>query len=98
MGRAAKLCKRTKKAPSTTSGASKNSTSAAPTSKPKTKATESAVELARKQAGLKAKAAAYKRKPGAEGPVLGGADYVSAMFGGRRRVREEAEKMPLDDE
>ena len=47
---------------------------------------------------MKAKAAAYKRKPGAEGPVLGGADYVGAMFGGRKRAREEAEKMPLDEE
>ena len=47
---------------------------------------------------MKAKAAAYKRKPGAEGPVLGGADYVGAMFGGRKKAREEAEKMPLDEE
>ncbi|KZV67090.1 hypothetical protein PENSPDRAFT_755194 [Peniophora sp. CONT] len=97
MGRAAKLCKRPKKAPTPAQGSSKIPTSA-PSSKSKIKAPESAVELARKQAGLKAKAAAYKRKPGSEGPVLGGADYVGAMFGGRRRARVEAEKMPLDEE
>lgn len=49
----------------------------------------------KKKAGLKAKA--YKRKPGSEGHVLGGADYVGLMMGGRRRAREEAAKLPQDD-
>jgi len=31
-----------------------------------------------------------------EGGVLGGADYVSIMMGGRRKARQEAAKLPND--
>lgn len=50
----------------------------------------------KKKAGLKAKA--YHRKPGSEGHVLGGADYVGLLMGGRRKAREEAAKLPKDSE
>lgn len=33
-----------------------------------------------------------------EGPVLGGADYVTLMMGGRRKAREEAIKLPEDED
>jgi len=32
------------------------------------------------------------------GHVLGGADYVDILMGGRRRAREEAQKLPRDAE
>lgn len=43
---------------------------------------------------------ATKRKPGdgGEGYILGGADYVTLMMGSRRKAREEAKKLPRDDE
>lgn len=49
--------------------------------------------------GLKQKAAgAVKNRAGGlgglGGPVLGGADYVSLMMGGRRKARDEAERLP----
>ncbi|KAI0051107.1 hypothetical protein FA95DRAFT_1554925 [Auriscalpium vulgare] len=53
------------------------------------------VGAAKKKAVLKARSAS--RKPGAEGHVLGGADYVDIMLGGRRRAREAAQKLPQDD-
>ena len=46
----------------------------------------------KKRAGLKSKA--YTRKPGSEGHVLGGADYVDLLMGGRRKARQEAAKLP----
>ncbi|KZT27369.1 hypothetical protein NEOLEDRAFT_1176793 [Neolentinus lepideus HHB14362 ss-1] len=33
-----------------------------------------------------------------EGHVLGGADYVDLMMGGRRRARAEAAKLPQDED
>ncbi|KAI0061625.1 hypothetical protein BV25DRAFT_1991984 [Artomyces pyxidatus] len=55
----------------------------------------SATSAAKKKAVLKDKTA--KRKPGAAGPVLGGADYVDIMMGGRRKAREAAEKLPREE-
>jgi hypothetical protein len=57
---------------------------------------QSAPSEQKKKSGLKAKA--YKRKPDAEGHVLGGADYVELMMGSRRKAREEAAKLPKDPE
>jgi hypothetical protein len=37
------------------------------------------------------------RKPGSEGPVLGGADYLTIAMGGRKRAREEARRLPVDE-
>lgn len=33
-----------------------------------------------------------------EGPVLGGADYVTLMLGGRRKAQEEAAKLPREED
>ena len=30
--------------------------------------------------------------------MLGGADYVSLLLGGRRKAQEEAEKLPRDED
>ncbi|EPQ51038.1 hypothetical protein GLOTRDRAFT_49381 [Gloeophyllum trabeum ATCC 11539] len=50
--------------------------------------------FSRKKANLKDKAG--KRKS-SDGPVLGGADYVDLMMGGRRKAKVEAAKLPKDD-
>ncbi|PIL22959.1 hypothetical protein GSI_15656 [Ganoderma sinense ZZ0214-1] len=52
----------------------------------------------KKRAGLKdkAKASASARRRDGDGPVLGGADYVELMLGGRRRAAAEAAKLPQD--
>jgi len=33
-----------------------------------------------------------------DGPVLGGADYVTLLTGGRRKAKEEATKLPANQE
>ncbi|KAI0311886.1 hypothetical protein OF83DRAFT_1177140 [Amylostereum chailletii] len=89
MGRSAKLHKRNKKAstltPTKTGGSAQVEKTAV-------------VASSKKKAGLKDKAAASKRTSGAEGHVLGEADYVGMMMGGRRKARKEAEKMPVDED
>ena len=59
-----------------------------------------AVASSKKKAGLKEKAAAAtgKRKPGTEGRVLGGADYVDVMMGGRRKAKSEVLRLPMDED
>ncbi|KIL62059.1 hypothetical protein M378DRAFT_808275 [Amanita muscaria Koide BX008] len=97
MGRSAKVHKRIpkklKSAVSSAAGSSANpqkSASAPPQSK---------AQDAKKRAGLKAKASKNKKSSGPTGSgVLGDADYVSLMMGGRRKAREEAEKLPQDDD
>ncbi|KAI0035201.1 hypothetical protein K488DRAFT_83284 [Vararia minispora EC-137] len=91
MGRTAKVCKRTKK---TASSAQKNLAGDAPSARPE----QTVVAIAAKKIGLKSKAAVHKRRPGTEGRVLGGADYVDIMMGGRKKAREEATKLPPSDE
>ncbi|KDQ62669.1 hypothetical protein JAAARDRAFT_467694 [Jaapia argillacea MUCL 33604] len=54
-----------------------------------------AVVSSKKKAGLKGKA---EKRKGGEGHVLGGADYVSLMMGGRRKVKEEAAKLTKESE
>ena len=44
----------------------------------------------------KAKATARRREGERDGPVLGGADYVELMLGGRRKAAAEAAKLPQD--
>jgi hypothetical protein len=53
-------------------------------------ATESA-----KKAVVKKK---VKGRGGMDGHVLGEADYVTLAMGGRRRAREEAKKLPMDED
>ena len=56
----------------------------------------------KKRAGFKAKAKAVaaqgSRGDGDNGHVLGGADYVELMLGGRRKAAAEAVKLPRDPE
>ena len=71
-----------------------------PKPKPKSASTATPKEQ-KKRAGLKDKAkvsASARRREGGErdGPVLGGADYVELMFGGRRKAAAEAAKLPQD--
>ena len=57
-------------------------------------ASSASTPAVKRRSGLKAKAAATKRS--GEGPVLGGADYVSLMMGSRKRAKEEAKKLPKE--
>jgi len=87
MGRSAKFHKRTKKTSAPTT----------PTGHPATKPSSAApsAQEQKKRAGLKAKIVKHRKE--GDGPVLGGADYVDLMFGGRRKAMEEAAKLPRDD-
>ncbi|KIJ62616.1 hypothetical protein HYDPIDRAFT_114274 [Hydnomerulius pinastri MD-312] len=99
MGRSAKVHKRTKK---TTTPSHAQRKPAAP--EPKSKSgiasadASSSVQSAKRRADLKAK---VKAKPGAKTAdgehVLGGADYVTLLMGGRRRAAEEALKLPREE-
>jgi len=55
------------------------------------------VQAAKKRASLKERTAKEKG-PGKSksNGVLGGADYVTLLMGGRRRASEEAKKLPQD--
>ncbi|KAJ3514293.1 hypothetical protein NMY22_g14785 [Coprinellus aureogranulatus] len=55
---------------------------------------QAAAAQAKKKASLKSKAKGGK----SEGPVLGGADYVSLLMGGRRKAKEEAMKLPVSED
>jgi hypothetical protein len=52
----------------------------------------SQVQAARKRAGLKDKKKGKSAVKG-DGGVLGGADYVSLMMGGRRKAKKEVGKL-----
>ena len=69
--------------------------SATPASSSKPAASNPTPNEQKKRVSLKAKAG--KRRKDAEGPVLGGADYVELMLGGRKRAMMEAAKLPRDD-
>ncbi|KAE9393872.1 hypothetical protein BT96DRAFT_923830 [Gymnopus androsaceus JB14] len=81
MGRSAKLHKRVK--PKINSATSSQPTPA-----------QIQVQAAKKKATVKEKTAknASMRKEGDR--VLGGADYVSLLMGGRKKAREEGAKLP----
>ncbi|TFK40769.1 hypothetical protein BDQ12DRAFT_721386 [Crucibulum laeve] len=86
MGRSAKLHKRVSKKVKSTAPGGSSSSSSAPA--------QTQAQAAKKKATLKGKAST---KGKGDGPVLGGADYVSLMMGGRKKAREEAAKLPKDD-
>jgi hypothetical protein len=46
--------------------------------------------------GLKDKSGSKRKQGASQGNVLGGADYVSLMMGGRKKARDEAEKLPKE--
>ncbi|KAG2127875.1 hypothetical protein BD769DRAFT_1459726 [Suillus cothurnatus] len=96
MGRNAKLYKRIKKktAASSASHPSSGSLSAgANTSTPHV--VSSNVQTARKRADLKSKSKSKPSSSKATGEhILGGADYVTLLMGGRKKAAEEALKLP----
>ena len=52
-------------------------------------------QAAKKRAGLKDKASARRKGDSTPGDnVLGGADYVSLLLGGRKKAKEEGGKLP----
>jgi len=55
------------------------------------------VQSAKKRSTLKGKATKDKNSSNTDDGVLGGADYVSLLMGGRRKAKEEAQKLPKDD-
>jgi hypothetical protein len=56
------------------------------------------VQAAQKRASLKGKTAKGKGSGISKSKgVLGGADYVTLLLGGRRKADREAEKLPRDD-
>ncbi|EPT02645.1 hypothetical protein FOMPIDRAFT_1118052 [Fomitopsis schrenkii] len=89
MGRSAKYHKK----PATSTSTATSARAHTPTSKPA--ASTPTPQEQKKRVGLKVKAG--KRRKDAEGPILGGADYVELMFGGRKRAMAEAAKLPRDD-
>ncbi|EJF56650.1 hypothetical protein DICSQDRAFT_174693 [Dichomitus squalens LYAD-421 SS1] len=95
MGRSAKFYKRTdKKKTSSAGSAPRSAVQSAP--KPKTAVSAPTPKEQKKRTGLKEKAKAHKSKREGDIPVLGGADYVELMLGGRRKAAAEAAKLPKD--
>jgi hypothetical protein len=52
------------------------------------------MQAARKRADLKSKSKSSRKATGEH--VLGGADYVTLLMGGRKKAAEEALKLPKD--
>ncbi|KAL1702488.1 hypothetical protein EV121DRAFT_281827 [Schizophyllum commune] len=84
MGKSAKMCKRVKK--------TALSVSQAAAQKPSAPSPSAAIQQSKKKANLKQKA--QQRGKHADGPVLGGADYVDLMMGSRKKAKEQAAKLP----
>ncbi|KAF5360875.1 hypothetical protein D9756_005010 [Leucocoprinus leucothites] len=87
MGKSAKLHKRVPKKLKSSSQSSSHASASV----------QNQVQNSQKKALRKNKAASAKTGR-AEGPVLGDADYVTLMMGGRRKAREEATKLPQDQD
>ncbi|KIM43186.1 hypothetical protein M413DRAFT_69535 [Hebeloma cylindrosporum] len=87
MGKSAKLHKRVSKK-------LKSGTSTA-ISTPIASSSQVQVESAKKRSLLR-KGKKTQASANSEKPILGDADYVSLMMGGRRKAREEARKLPQD--
>ncbi|KAF8895327.1 hypothetical protein BD779DRAFT_718656 [Infundibulicybe gibba] len=63
-----------------------------------TSITQPQVEAAKKRANLKNKTRSVSKAGDQKaGGVLGGADYVSLMMGGRRKAMKEAQKLPQEE-
>jgi len=88
MGKSAKFLKRVKKPKTKPSTAVTPNASSSSTTQPQ-------VQAAKKRENLKKKTA-LKASPKSKG-VLGGADYVTLLMGGRRKVEIEAKKLPQDN-
>ncbi|KAG8750237.1 hypothetical protein FRC11_010611 [Ceratobasidium sp. 423] len=92
MGKSAKIHKRPRKGKVTSSSTSHVKSQSNPVAPPpQLQSTKSKADKAKK---FKTKTSAN----GQGGHVLGGADYVTLMMGGRAKAREEALKLPVDDD
>jgi len=87
MGKSAKLHKRVSK---------KLKSNISTTTTPIASSSRTQVDLAKKRSSLKEKVKKDKTSASSRGGVLGDADYVSLMMGGRKKAREEAKKLPRD--
>lgn len=99
MGRNAKLHKRIKKktAASSTSHPSAGSLTGSAANTSNAHVASSHVQAARRRADLKSKSKSKPSSSKATGEhVLGGADYVTLLMGGRKKAAEEALKLPKD--
>ncbi|KAG2151336.1 hypothetical protein DEU56DRAFT_777363 [Suillus clintonianus] len=95
MGRNAKLHKRIKK--KTPVSSAPHPSSAGSLSTASAHAVSSHVQAAKKRADLKSKSKPKPSSSKATGDhVLGGADYVTLLMGGRKKAAEEALKLPKD--
>ncbi|TFK73615.1 hypothetical protein BDN72DRAFT_834492 [Pluteus cervinus] len=95
MGKSAKFLKRTHKKLKSGGNNQLVSTPA--------KSTDTDIQNAKKKASLKSKASkantpTVTNKRSADDKILGGADYVSLMMGGRRKAKQEAEKLPRGED
>ncbi|KAF9452905.1 hypothetical protein P691DRAFT_659783 [Macrolepiota fuliginosa MF-IS2] len=87
MGKSAKLHKRLPKKLKSSVQTSRSASSSV-----QTQVSNAQKKAARKNKAVNAKGGKH------EGPVLGDADYVTLMMGGRRKARVEAAKLPQDDD
>ncbi|PPQ92826.1 hypothetical protein CVT25_004314 [Psilocybe cyanescens] len=91
MGKSAKVHKRVPKK-------SKSSTTTATSSAPSASSSRTQVQTSKKHSALKEKAGKGKGSSTTpKGGVLGGADYLSLLMGSRRKIAEEAKKLPKDN-
>ncbi|KEP46946.1 hypothetical protein V565_174370 [Rhizoctonia solani 123E] len=92
MGKSAKLHKRPQKNKAISSSALHAKSQSNPIAPPpQPQLVKAKANKARK---IKSKTTANDK----EGHILGGADYVTLMMGGRAKAREEALKLPVDDD
>ncbi|EJD34814.1 hypothetical protein AURDEDRAFT_176140 [Auricularia subglabra TFB-10046 SS5] len=89
MGRSAKVHKRVSKTSAKSHPSAADAATAA--QDPKTKSKQAPAPSKEKQ--RKARAALEDLRHGKDGPVLAGVDYLSLAHGGRRKARQEEEKM-----
>jgi len=90
MGRSAKLHKRVHKS---ANASSQPPPAQAAQSQPAVTRKTTSTPSSKKRKDLKSKAARQIKEDGKSG-VLGGADYVTLMLGGRRKAKEEAKRLP----
>ncbi|KAF8645164.1 hypothetical protein AX16_007992 [Volvariella volvacea WC 439] len=98
MGKSAKFLKRTHKKIKSSIAASKSTQAHQPTTAVASTKEQYQIQAAKKKASLKAKATKSSQNNSQEKGVLGGADYVTLMMGGRRKAKAEAALLPKEDE
>ncbi|KAG2112305.1 uncharacterized protein F5147DRAFT_684586 [Suillus discolor] len=99
MGRNAKLHKRIKKKTTASSASHPSPGSLSAANTPNAPVVSSHVQAARKRADLKSKSKSKSKPPSSKltgERVLGDADYVTLLMGGRKKAAKEALKLPKD--